>query len=329
MTDAMTESLESLEEPRWLTRRLRDQTPQLLEKLNRLSDGPIDCPLMEIGEFVLRRFDIIVQFAEDIIASTTIQDYIENMAPRLADLDDGSMTKYLDDKQEVLSSMIEGLRVAVDSCRDSWLKSPRPPPSRDKLYRAMDHIHVGHDVSCNQPSAETGSRVRLRSVLPHRQDPSRRPLTNGLHPKLSLFDNSPESERNEIGYAREYSGGLNCFEGNSDEDEEDEFENDLGIEHLFLSDSELSRRGTGDYKCPLKTNCTKGGVVDGKLKSFKRNSEYRAHRDRHLKPYKCDLTGCSNKKGFGRKDQLDRHKQQAKHKDTHHPVQFFNSSQAS
>jgi hypothetical protein len=77
---------------------------------------------------------------------------------------------------------------------------------------------------------------------------------------------------------------------------------------------ELSRRGKGHHTCPHMLQCAQGGVrADGSLVVFERNSAYRAHLQKHDRPYKCDLPGCTNRRGFARADQLRRHQETTRH----------------
>lgn len=39
----------------------------------------------------------------------------------------------------------------------------------------------------------------------------------------------------------------------------------------------------------------------------------RQHMHKHDKPYRCPLSGCPNKDGFARKDQLERHIKNVRH----------------
>jgi hypothetical protein len=49
-----------------------------------------------------------------------------------------------------------------------------------------------------------------------------------------------------------------------------------GDRHSSPQESEqLRARGKGTYTCPHGLNCGKGGVEDGKLKIFTRNSDFR------------------------------------------------------
>ncbi|KAI0523912.1 hypothetical protein F5B22DRAFT_592484 [Xylaria bambusicola] len=76
----------------------------------------------------------------------------------------------------------------------------------------------------------------------------------------------------------------------------------------------LKPRGTGNYTCPFRLNCERGGVGDdGNLIVFARNSEIRAHVEKHLKRWKCNLPNCPTRKGFARQDQLRRHQETVPH----------------
>ncbi|KAL8729383.1 MAG: hypothetical protein Q9166_004776 [cf. Caloplaca sp. 2 TL-2023] len=81
---------------------------------------------------------------------------------------------------------------------------------------------------------------------------------------------------------------------------------------------QVRQRGKGTHYCELGHACTKGGVnADGTLVNFERNSAFRAHQDKHEKRFRCDIPGCTNKTGFARIDQLNRHKQTVRHQGQH------------
>lgn len=75
----------------------------------------------------------------------------------------------------------------------------------------------------------------------------------------------------------------------------------------------LHKRGRGEYTCPYGDKCEKGGYQDGKMVIFSQNSSFIGHLHKHGKPYKCDLPNCTNKTGFARRDQLQRHKRDVSH----------------
>jgi len=83
--------------------------------------------------------------------------------------------------------------------------------------------------------------------------------------------------------------------------------------------------GKASYTCTLGSNCQKGGVnPDGSLVVFERNSEYRSHMSKHAKPYRCNLPGCPNVKGFARQDQLKRHQSTVPHTVYHEEFRDLN-----
>lgn len=103
--------------------------------------------------------------------------------------------------------------------------------------------------------------------------------------------------------------------------------------------NQLGQRGKGRHTCPHAFRCNKGGVnPDGTMVIFERNSDFRycaihpvsrrgcvlhaaadtiaacrGHLQKHDKPFKCDLPGCTNRTGFARIDQLNRHKATTRH----------------
>ncbi|KAL2844880.1 hypothetical protein BJX68DRAFT_242524 [Aspergillus pseudodeflectus] len=76
----------------------------------------------------------------------------------------------------------------------------------------------------------------------------------------------------------------------------------------------LKSRGKDNHVCPWGNRCTKGGVgPDGNVVVFERNSAFRAHLEKHERLYRCDLPRCKNRKGFARRDQLERHQKTVPH----------------
>jgi hypothetical protein len=75
----------------------------------------------------------------------------------------------------------------------------------------------------------------------------------------------------------------------------------------------LSTRGVGNHTCPYRGICKKGGWKNGGSVVFRQNSAFKGHLQKHQKPFKCDLPGCTNKSGFARLDQLQRHKEKVQH----------------
>lgn len=50
---------------------------------------------------------------------------------------------------------------------------------------------------------------------------------------------------------------------------------DSGVSTVQSLSEYLRKRGKGIYFCPHGLNCDKGGVVDGQVKEFNRNSDFR------------------------------------------------------
>jgi hypothetical protein len=74
-------------------------------------------------------------------------------------------------------------------------------------------------------------------------------------------------------------------------------------------------KDTGNY-CPRKWDCKKGGVVNGQLVLFERNSAYIQHCNKHKRPFVCELPGCPNpiqRRNFARADGLRRHQELVTH----------------
>jgi len=90
----------------------------------------------------------------------------------------------------------------------------------------------------------------------------------------------------------------------------DQQSNHDAVDSLLKS---LTVRGTGNHTCPYGMTCTKGGLRNGELVVFGRNSAFRAHLQKHEKIHVCQMPGCLAKGGFARVDQLRRHMQTVPH----------------
>jgi hypothetical protein len=60
------------------------------------------CPLMNMGEYCLQVFELLVQFLEGSRLQATIKEHTQARMSHLVDTDDGRAISYLEDKQKAL-----------------------------------------------------------------------------------------------------------------------------------------------------------------------------------------------------------------------------------
>jgi hypothetical protein len=201
------------------------------------------------------------------------------------------------------------------------MNSPAPPISIRESYRQQ--------LSSRQHEAPRNMQWQNTH---HVDPPLHHTRSNGIYsnnePRPGDISNLPFQPNFSPPYADESSHG-SLVEDNEigeevgEDNPEDEaiIIDDLDQEPILPEDNtdqhieeQIRKRGKGNYTCPEGLRCKLGGVVEGKLRTFERHCDIRAHLDRHKKPFKCELPGCTNKKGFARKDQLERHQRDVKHR---------------
>ncbi|KAI5467062.1 hypothetical protein BGZ63DRAFT_16344 [Mariannaea sp. PMI_226] len=158
---------------------------------------------------------------------------------------------------------------------------PRGNPDRDMAMTA----HQSGLTSYSQPPSTTVSHAF--------------PTQNQHIPDEIAYRAGNHQSQHPNEYAYQYSPSANDM--------------DIFYEHELLM-KKLGSRGKGEYTCPLEGKCEYGGVRrNGSLVVFERNSAFKLHLQKHNRPYKCKLPGCSNSRGFARFDQLRRHQEHVFH----------------
>jgi hypothetical protein len=95
----------------------------------------------------------------------------------------------------------------------------------------------------------------------------------GMEIPREIVEKNEEEENNGCG---EDIGAANEDDvDDDDEDLDDQGNTGLNDENDDINNDALGRRGTGLWCCPGRWDCKKGGVVNGKLKVFRRNCEIR------------------------------------------------------
>lgn len=106
---------------------------------------------------------------------------------------------------------------------------------------------------------------------PHPPCPLPMPVTSGLDSRqsgrqLSLgTDSASNMDLTEDGTSERPRANWSTTDAMTDAQDDDD----------VPSLSQLKARGSGAYTCPEGMSCKRGGVVDGRLKVFKRNSDFR------------------------------------------------------
>lgn len=85
----------------WLEERLQHALPRILPDL-RTSAVTGQCPLSDVGEYVLGMLQVVSHFANTIAYGNFVHEYAAERLQTLLDEDDGSATDYLSGKHDTL-----------------------------------------------------------------------------------------------------------------------------------------------------------------------------------------------------------------------------------
>ncbi|KAK0659140.1 hypothetical protein QBC41DRAFT_50238 [Cercophora samala] len=310
---------------------LREKLRELITGLEKQSLS--GCPLDDIGRFLVNILRLASELARSVIKGHHIREFTTGLAPFLAREPGLRSTKYLDGKHEALKSAscpqfpyqrysalyhyertcsfthkfvfrrkISGqLRELSKTALDIWTNSPTIPSS----LRAYLHPPLPTSA-CTDPGSEPPPPQS--TSLPFRDSPSVPVGPTFTDPPMATTYgpaswDMPSVESTTMDHASS-TGNDDYYDDN--------------MEHAVVTSlEELSSRGrgVGPYICSYGGSCNKGGVDShGRMRIFKRNSDIKAHLEKHEKRYKCDMPGCPKpEKGFARLDQLERHKQNVSH----------------
>ncbi|KAH6891285.1 hypothetical protein B0T10DRAFT_484895 [Thelonectria olida] len=150
-------------------------------------------------------------------------------------------------------------------------------------------------------------------------EPRTNPTTTATQHVTGTLGYSPSSQPVQHDEAALATGGRHrpqpsgSSSGSSSSQPPPRSESDIGV-YIDELLKRLDSRGKGMYTCPYEHACQYGGVDrNGTLAIFERNSAFKLHLRKHERPFKCDLPGCTNTRGFARCDQLRRHQDQVRH----------------
>ncbi|KAK4449071.1 hypothetical protein QBC34DRAFT_97816 [Podospora aff. communis PSN243] len=263
-----------------------------------------DCLFAAIEAYVSLVLSLLPKLAERLANGSLMFDYINRQMAEVdeaTDFSDFTHITLLSEKQRGLRLLVERLQGIVDDFNNN--KTPFTPT----LPRSSAPPQPFNSFSASPPFVSTPSTQRYlvgtplglhsHSVTKISGSPSNFDLGSSafdiVGPGVSPSASSPQR-------------GSGFPDTSSDRQR---------LVPLSLGGlSELAQRGKGQHTCPQAFQCTKGGVnADGSMVIFERNSAFRAHLQKHEKPFKCDLPGCANHSGFARIDQLLRHKAMARH----------------
>ncbi|KAF2456599.1 hypothetical protein BDY21DRAFT_347665 [Lineolata rhizophorae] len=239
------------------------------------------CPLTEIGDFLTRASAILSHLADSLVNSDHVNAHIGGVLHEIDKTNDFSELDVLEEinrKHNSLRSICESLQKSAKVVRGVWNDVPAPTPECDPhvFSRSAEQVSPEHTVRCSS-SPES---------MQHHEDSD-----GSLSQPSALADE------------RTSSLPLRSMQ---------EWEPTPAVKDINME--ALNTRGKGSYICPHGAKCNKGGVrPSGELVVFERNSEFRAHLQKHTKAFRCELRGCRNKKGFARIDQLRRHQQMVRH----------------
>ncbi|KAM5434467.1 hypothetical protein McanCB21832_003877 [Microsporum canis] len=296
-------------------------TPAPAKQAEDKSAPTSSCKLVEIGEFLVHLMTFTSKIASALVEAEDIKTYIEahiqqlNKMHHLSDMD---VVTYMSEKerdlnlyihlpipgrivhcnwnasplaqlvmthsQMVHSTLAARLEEMANETTMVWNRSPNPPYPLGDLPQAVSSVTISERANSNTPNA---SGINTNSTM-----------GSGFASVSPANSWAPEANNTAAGTPTPIS--MEAFQS------------------LY---PHLNRRGVGTWVCPHAEKCTKGGVRDGVLVVFERNSSFKsvpseapaAHLQKHEKAFKCSIPGCKNTTGFARIDQLKRHKIEVHH----------------
>ncbi|EFR05453.1 hypothetical protein MGYG_09195 [Nannizzia gypsea CBS 118893] len=254
-------------------------TPAPSNQADEKSVHASSCRLVEIGEFLVDLTTLTSKIASALVEAEDIKTYIEahiqqlNKMHHLSDMD---MVTYMSEKERDLNLLATKLEEMANETSMVWKRSPNPPYPMGDLPQATSTVLVSRRTNNNSASV---SQIKPNSAMG--------PDFASESPAAS-WSSSTNNAAEETGFP-------------------------MSMEAFQSIYPNLNRRGVGNWVCPYGEKCTKGGVRDGEVVIFGRNSSFKAHLQKHEKAFKCTIPGCKNTAGFARIDQLRRHKIEVHH----------------
>lgn len=173
----------------------------------------------------------------------------------------------------------------------------------DRSVRGIDgqsQSHLGHLLGNSSPNTKTSRRP-----LPGPASPISVQSSNSVASPTAVLA-SPDGRNKLPNQAQSLISREGSPPGLSDKDHFANYNLDR-----------WKRRGKGAQNyCPRGLACNKGGVKDGQLVHFERNSAFIQHCNKHKRPFVCELPGCPNpiqRRSFARADGLRRHQDSVSH----------------
>ncbi|KAK0744874.1 hypothetical protein B0T21DRAFT_358586 [Apiosordaria backusii] len=260
------------------------------------------CYLADLGNFLVKALYITSELARSMVKTQNIRGYTEDLATFLEQEPDLRSTEYLNGKHEALKKVCSQIRKLSESVVKIWGESPPIPQP------LLDHLHGAPPEPSPSPEPEPEPFFSETTTLPFREQTSVPPGSSFTGPSMasSFGHGSWDITSVESSHVRHRNST-----GSDDYDDNGQYVTVTSLQELTHRG-----RGVGPYVCPQKENCKKGGWgSDGRPRLFMRNSEFKAHLEKHEKRYKCDLPGCPKPgRGFARPDQLQRHKDTVAHR---------------
>ncbi|KAF7550306.1 hypothetical protein G7Z17_g5793 [Cylindrodendrum hubeiense] len=137
----------------WLDQRLRTTLPLIATEMV-IRPGPIGlCPLKDLGEYILTILHMLSSFTDDLVHGHFVHDYATSNLDLLVNLDDGSITDYLDTKHETLRSIADRITGLSKDCQDIWVASPQPPRALPQPPIIPDPVFAQPSPSLGRPSS--------------------------------------------------------------------------------------------------------------------------------------------------------------------------------
>lgn len=233
----------------WLDGLIRDQ----VRKSRRLPPPRVasGCVLADMGEFLVLAMEQLTRFVEIFVNGSHVGIYTRVKVREMeqehgfSELDE---FEYLDDIHHRLKSAY----------------TPQVRVSSDSVDRYIEQLinQTAHGVHKSWSKRPHPPTRRIVSDFDPYERPHQSPMDRDHFQGETSYAQSSGSRNSELDEAE--SG---AYPSPNHADEMQAY-----IEDWY---SKLDKRGTGEYQCPHRENCRKGGVEAGYIRTFTRNSDFK------------------------------------------------------
>ncbi|KAF3931444.1 hypothetical protein ABW19_dt0203082 [Dactylella cylindrospora] len=262
----------------WISEILESELPRAVSRVTnngtRLRELTGDCFIMDSGDLITYLLDLLSEVATTLVKGKYMQAYLRRKVSSLEDYDDLidlDGADQLDIRHAALKSICEQLETTAAQISERWETTLSETDIIQDQASDVEPSERSYSVSSSsrQQREFTSPTPRTWGSPRDSQYPSSE-RTAGSFPGFGPDDFDDRHEDFDIHYELDMERGIAESEGGGSHISSSPFSR-----NPYRDTLDLDKRGTGNHVCPYGFDCKKGGCINGELRVFKRNSEYR------------------------------------------------------